>query len=325
MQIKIKQSGLTSQQAAERLLKDGSNTLPESKPPGFIQLFLKQFKSPFIYVLLIAALVSFVLSLTLNGFFIFAVLMLNATIGSFQEYSAEKAANALNALVPQMANVLKDGHTLKINSKELVVDDFIFLASGDRVPADGVCIETHQLILDESMLTDESQTVLKHPMISDRIVIDKTISTKAILDDKLSNAQHCFAGTTVVKGRGMLRIDHTGNDTEIGKIASVVNQEEQIKAPLLQRIERFTLIVTIATLIIISLIFIISLLRGEPLGQIFFLGVALAVSAIPEGLPAAITVALAIGMRRMAYGKSECNSSLVNGGRKSRFLYLYCF
>jgi magnesium-transporting ATPase (P-type) len=290
MQAKIRRFGLTSHQAAERLLKDGPNTLPESKPPGFILLFLKQFKSPFIYVLLIAALVSFLLDHAINGLFIFAVLLLNAMIGSFQEYSAERAANSLNALVPQMANVLRDGHTLKINSKELVVDDLIFIASGDRVPADGICLETNQLTLDESMLTGESQTILKHSLVPDEKALDMMIS----------NGHHCFAGTTVNKGRGLLRISHTGSDTEIGKIASAVSQEHQIKPPLLQRIERFTLIVTIAMLIIIGLIFIISILRDAPLAQVFFLGVALAVSAIHEGLPAAITVALAIGMRRMA-------------------------
>jgi calcium-translocating P-type ATPase len=279
-------SGLSSEQAKQRLLEQGPNTLPESKPPLFVFLFLKQFKSPFIYVLLIAALVSFALGQDINALFIFAVLLFNAVIGSFQEFSAEKAANALNAMVPQMANVLRDGHTQKINSKEIVVGDLVYLASGDKVPADGRCLEANQLTLDESMLTGESVTVLK-PQIDNNNEIS-------------NNQQLCFAGTTVAKGRGLIQITATGLDTEIGKIASVVSRERQVKPPLLQRIEKFTLKVTIATLLIIGLIFLVSLIRGDALSQVFFLGVALAVSAIPEGLPAAITVALAIGMRRMS-------------------------
>jgi len=292
----INQTGITTEQAKIKLLEQGLNTLPESRPPGFALLFLRQFKSPFIYVLLIAALVSFVLGQMTNGIFILFVLLLNAVIGSFQEYSAERAANALNAMVPQMANVLRDGHTQRINSKELVVGDVVFLASGDRVPADGICFDASQLTLDESMLTGESQAVLKEP--ANDIVSAKSSNFATDQDD--SNSYQCYAGTTVIKGRGLIAINHTGSDTEIGKIAQAVNPENAVKPPLLQRIESFTLIVTFATLLIISLIFIISLLRGDALDQVFFLGVALAVSAIPEGLPAAITVALAIGMRRMA-------------------------
>jgi P-type Ca2+ transporter type 2C len=284
MDLNIKSAGLSSEKAAQLLKKQGLNTLPESKPPAFTQLFLRQFKSPFIYVLLIAALVSFSLGQNINGFFIFAVLLLNALIGSFQEFSAERAASALNAMVPQMATVLRDGHSQKINSRDLVLGDLVYLASGDKVPADGTCLETTQLTLDESMLTGESLAVIKNS-------IDR---------QPPNNEQQCFAGTTVIKGRGLIQIFATGLNTEIGKIATVVNRDTQTKPPLLHRIERFTLKVTIATLIIICFIFSVSLIRGDTLDQVFFLGVALAVSAIPEGLPAAITVALAIGMRRMA-------------------------
>ncbi len=285
--------GLTSQQAEARLLTEGENCLPQTKAPGFGMLFLKQFKSPFIYVLLIAAVVSFLLDQPINGLFIFAVLLLNATIGSFQEYSAEKAAVALNALVPQMANVLRNGHSQRINSKALVTDDLVYLASGDKVPADGICLEAQQLTLDESMLTGESLAVLKS---------EKSEYSPPSETPQISNGCEniCYAGTTVIRGRGLIKITATGLNTEIGKISNVISQKDTVKAPLLQRIERFTLQVTFATLIVISLIFIISLVRGEALTHVFFLGVALAVSAIPEGLPAAITVALAIGMRRMA-------------------------
>jgi len=302
-------TGLSSAVAAQRLEENGFNRLPESKPPSFALLFIRQFKSPFIYVLLIAALVSFLLNHTTNGFFIFAVLLLNAGIGSFQEHSAEKAASALNAMVPHMANVLRDGHTTRINSIDLVSGDIVFLSSGDKVPADGLCIETEQIILDESMLTGESKAVLKQASHSLSKSLQLNLASfagphNAKMNNGENNSytdnQRCFAGTTVIKGRGVIFINKTGSDTEIGKIASAAAPENQAKPPLLQRIERFTLNVTFATLLVIAVIFVISLSRGDPLSQVFFLGVALAVSAIPEGLPAAITVALAIGMRRMA-------------------------
>ncbi|MCW9015471.1 MAG: HAD-IC family P-type ATPase, partial [Kangiellaceae bacterium] len=278
-------SGLSSEQAASLLKENGPNTLPETKPPGIALLFIRQFKSPFIYVLLIAALVSFGLGKNINGIFIFAVLLLNATIGSFQEYSAERAAMALNAMVPQMTNVIRDGHLQKIDSKRVVVGDLVSIASGDKVPADGICIQTNQLTVNESLLTGESLEVLKLP-----------VAEAATPED----SNKCFAGTNVVRGRAIVQIESIGLNTEIGQIAKVVSQESQIKPPLLQRIERFTVRVTFATLVVIALIFVISIIQGEELSQVFFFGVALAVSAIPEGLPAAITVALAIGMRRMA-------------------------
>ncbi|WP_196140193.1 HAD-IC family P-type ATPase [Aliikangiella sp. G2MR2-5] len=277
--------GLTSAEAKTRLLQQGENRLPEAETESFVIVFAKQFKSPFIYVLLIAAVVSFFLGQNINGLFIFAVLLLNASIGSFQEYSAEKAAKALNAMVPHLANVVRDGHVQQIDTRSIVTGDYVLLASGDKVPADGQCMETNQLTVDESLLTGESIAVLK--------VIPET-------DAPVRDTNLCFAGTTVVKGRGLIKVGATGLNTEIGKIAKAVTKEDKTKPPLLQRIERFTLRVTIATLVIIALIFIISLIRGEAISQVFFLGVALAVSAIPEGLPAAITVALAIGMRRMA-------------------------
>nr|WP_275659067.1 HAD-IC family P-type ATPase [Shewanella sp. Isolate8] len=210
----------------------------------------------------------------LNAIFIFAVLLLNAIIGTVQEYSAQQAADALSKMVPSQTKVIRDGHPKLVDSMSLVPGDYILLTNGDRIGAD-IRIERHnQFKVDESALTGESLAVNKTDL--------------------------AFAGTLVTHGRAEGEVVATGARTQIGQIAALVRQGGSAKPPLMQRIERFTLIIAIATLVIIALIFGLTLLRGADLSQVFLLGVALAVSAIPEGLPAAITVALAIGMKRMS-------------------------
>lgn len=278
-------SGLSSQVAAERLLVYGANTLPERKPSSIFLVFMLQFKSPFIYVLLIAAIISYGLGQTVNAWFILAVLLINALIGTIQEYSAERATTALKKMVPTWTTVKRDGRTIKINAADVVPGDLIQLVSGDKVPADIQLITSRDLHIDESLLTGESIATHK--------------SSKPSSKDNNLTSNKCFAGTVVIRGRGIGEAIATGIHTEIGQIAEDV-EDVQVKPPLMLRIEEFTLRITYSILFLISLIFIITIARGDDLGSVFLLGVALAVSAIPEGLPAAITVALAIGMRRMA-------------------------
>lgn len=284
-----KPCGLTSEQAGAKLEKFGPNILPEPDRPGLFYIFASQFKSPFIYVLLAASIISFGLGQSLNGVFILAVLLINALIGTGQEYSAERAAAALKKMVPHQTTVLRDGRPEKINTHELVPGDYVLLASGDKVPADIQLSESINLKIDESMLTGESIPAHKEAAAN--------TNEGAPLGER---AGTCFAGTVVMYGRGEGTVIATGATTEIGQIALDVGAEELAKPPLLQRIERFTLRITYGILLLVALIFVITMLRGEHFGTVFLLGVALAVSAIPEGLPAAITVALAIGMRRMA-------------------------
>lgn len=281
-------SGLSSKAAKKRLLSHGANVLPEEKSPSIILVFLQQFKSPFIYVLLIAAVVSYGLGQTVNSWFILAVLLINALIGTVQEFSAQRAAAALKKLVPSHATVIRDGKTIQIDAADVVPGDFVQLVTGDKVPADIQLISSQDLHIDESMLTGESVATHKTHKFGGTGITEST--------------KKCFAGTVVMRGRGMGEVIATGIDTEIGLIAQDV-KIEQVKPPLMLRIERFTLRITYSILVLISLIFFITVARGDDLGSVFLLGVALAVSAIPEGLPAAITVALAIGMRRMAKQK----------------------
>ena len=280
--------GLTTTEAQRRLAEHGPNTLPEKHSAPVWLVFLRQFKSAFIYVLLVAAIVSFGLEHTVNALFIIAVLLLNATIGTVQEYSAERAASALQKMVPSFAMVYRDGRPVRLDTADVVPGDWVQLVSGDKVPAD-LCLNiSHDLQIDESMLTGES------------IASDKSALKKSTEEMEVSERSDCcFAGTVVMHGRGEGEVIATGDQTEIGKIAADVKVDE-VKPPLLLRIERFTLFITYAILGLIAFIFLVTLIQGGDLSAMFLLGVAMAVSAIPEGLPAAITIALAIGMRRMA-------------------------
>lgn len=281
--------GLSKLEAEKRLQTYGANRLPEPDRPGLWLIFLRQFKSPFIYVLLAAALVSYGLGHNINTVFILIVLLLNAIIGSFQEYAAQKAASGLKKMVPQHATVTRDGKVIKIDAANLVPGDVLLLVSGDKIPADIKFIKTMELEVDESMLTGESLASEKDAMFHGN---DDMPSS-----DRLDLG---YAGTIVSRGRGRGEVIATGINTQIGKIAVDVTSEEGASPPLIQRIQKFTMLITWAMLVLIAIIFIITVSRGDDISTVFLLGVALAVSAIPEGLPVAITIALAIGMKRMA-------------------------
>jgi magnesium-transporting ATPase (P-type) len=288
---------LTSKQAEQALQQYGANVLPETNSPSLLLIFARQFKGPFIYVLLAAAVLSFFLGQKVNAFFILVVLVINAVIGTVQEFSAEKAATALKKMVPSYASVIRDNQPIKITTENVVPGDLVQLVPGDKIPADLVLSSNNGLQIDESMLTGESIAASKFIKVA--LNNGEVVDDKVIAQSDIEKVQQCFAGTVVMSGRGGGYVNATGVNTEIGQIAADV-ENTQSKPPLLLRIERFTLLITYGILILISLIFIITVLRGDDLGTVFLLGVALAVSAIPEGLPAAITVALAIGMRRMA-------------------------
>jgi len=303
--VKSYSKNLTKQQAKKALVKFGRNILPEVKAKSLLEVFLYQFRGPFIYVLFGASILSLFLGQYINAIFILAVLLINAVIGTIQEYSAEKAAKALKKMVPSFANVIRDNKLVKVDSEIIVPGDLLQLVPGDKVAADMVLQQTSSLKVDESMLTGESMPVDKiivkaSEAVSD--VVEMFAGTNKLDDENqelIDKQQMCYAGTAVLNGRGSGYVIATGINTQLGKISEDI-ESEQTKPPLLLRIEVFTKRITYAILLLIALIFIITLVRGDEIGQVFLLAVALAVSAIPEGLPAAITVALAIGMRRMA-------------------------
>jgi len=282
-------NGLSHAEAAARLQRYGRNALPVAEPPGIVRVFLHQFTSPLIYVLVAAALVSLAIQEWSDAGFICAVLLLNAIIGTAQEYSAQQAATALQQLVTTCSRVLREGDTHERNAEELVPGDIVLLESGERIPADMRLLASHDLEADESLLTGESNAVFKRA--------DQLLPVDSPPGDRINMA---FAGTLVVRGRARGVVTGTALNTELGRIASAVLGKPHTKAPLLVRMERFTrrvaMLVGVAALLMAG----VALGRGMPLDEIFLLAVALAVSAIPEGLPVALTVALAISMRRMA-------------------------
>ncbi|MCP3670511.1 MAG: HAD-IC family P-type ATPase [Gammaproteobacteria bacterium] len=281
--------GLSCQEAADRIIRYGRNALPRSKPPSVFMVFLHQFVSPLIYVLGVAAVISLLIHEYSDAGFIAAVLLLNAIIGTVQEYSAQQAAEALNELVTTSCRVLRDGDAYEVSADQLVPGDILLLESGDRVPADLRLLTCRDLEVDESLLTGESMAVLKDA--------DQVLEQDVTLGDR---SNMVFAGTLVSRGRGKGLVVGTALATELGRIASVVLGKKAAKAPLLIRMEKFTHWVALLVVIAAALMAAVALSRGMPLNEIFLLAVALAVSAIPEGLPVALTVALAIGMRRMA-------------------------
>jgi magnesium-transporting ATPase (P-type) len=281
--------GLSQDEARARLDRFGPNALPRTRPPGLIRVFLNQFLSPLIYVLGIAAFVSLLIQEWSDAAFIAAVLLVNAIIGMIQEYSAQQAAAALQQLVKTNARVMRSGDAYELDAEELVPGDIVLLESGDRVPADLRLLTSHDLEVDESLLTGESLVVLKDAR--------KIIPLESVLGDRVDMA---YAGTLVSRGRGRGLVVGTALATELGRIASAVLNKPAAKAPLQLRMERFTHWVAIFVGLAAMLMAVISFSQGTPLDEIFLLAVALAVSAIPEGLPVALTVALAIGMKRMA-------------------------
>lgn len=281
--------GLSWLEFEERKDQYGPNALPRTRPSNIFMVFLHQFASPLIYVLGVAAVISLLIHEYSDAGFIAAVLVLNAIIGTVQEYSAQQAAEALNDLVSTCCRVMRDGDTYEIGAEELVPGDIVLLESGDKVPADLRLLSCRDLEVDESLLTGESQAVLKDA--------EQTLDEETALGDRCNMT---FAGTMVNRGRGTGLVVGTALATELGRIASIVLSKKTAKAPLLIRMEKFTHWVALLVVIAAVLMAAVALSRGMPISEIFLLAVALAVSAIPEGLPVALTVALAIGMRRMA-------------------------
>ncbi|MCW8956815.1 MAG: HAD-IC family P-type ATPase [Gammaproteobacteria bacterium] len=281
--------GLGLAEASKRLEQYGLNQLPKTKPPGLLQVFFRQFISPLIYVLLVAALFSLLIQEWSDAGFITAVLMINAIIGTVQEYSAQKSAVALQKLVSSQCKVLRAGETYELDAEMLVPGDIVMVESGDQIPADMRLLNSHDLEINESLLTGESLASMKD--------YQQIFSLDTFLGDRKNML---YAGTLVERGRGKAIVVSTALATELGQIAREVLDKPAPKAPLLIRMEQFTHKVAMIVLIAALIMALIAFYKGTALEEIFLLAVALAVSVIPEGLPVALTVALAIGMRRMA-------------------------
>ena len=281
--------GLTGTEAGERLQRFGPNKLAEGAGISRLQILLHQFKSPLIYILLIAAVVTAFLQEYKDTGVILAILLINAIVGYIQEYKAEKNVRALKSMVVARARVLRDGKEIEINGEEVVPGDIVLLASGGRVPADVRLIKTIELRADESMLTGESVPAEK--------------ASAAIAEDNLTPGDQrniAFMGTVVVNGRAKGVVVATGSRTVLGHIATDVQEIGVTKSPLQEKIDRFANNIGIIIMVASALLFLIGILVGISAKDMFMTAVAAAVAAIPEGLPIVVTITLAIGVARMA-------------------------
>lgn len=280
--------GLTQGEVDERLARWGPNRLPELQKKTFWKVFLAQFRSPFIYLLLAAGVVSVALGHRADAIFIFAVLLINAAVGSFQEWRAEMRSRALRALIEVTTAVRREGRLTRIRAEGLVPGDIVLMESGERVAADMRVLEARNLLVDESLLTGESSAVQK--------LAEADLAADAPLGDRLTMLH---AGSTVQTGRGLAVVTATAERTEVGRLQRAL-EGPQPDPPLVRRMARFTRQIAVGVLVVIAVISALEFARGVAAGEIFLLAVALAVSAIPEGLPVSMTVALSIAMHRMS-------------------------
>ncbi|WP_276481779.1 cation-translocating P-type ATPase [Paraflavitalea pollutisoli] len=282
-------NGLSSAEADKRRQEHGPNALPPPTVKSLWAIFFSQFLSPLIYVLIGAAILSVVAREISDAIFIAAIIVINAVLGAWQEWQAENSAAALKNLVTVKARIKRDGKVIEKDATELVPGDVVLLESGVKVPADLRLAEAQDLHVEEALLTGESQPVTKST--------DVLSDTELPPGDQINMA---FTATTVVKGRGWGYVVATAKETEIGRIAGSLTEGKAEKPPLIRRMDVFSKKISIAVLIVCVLLGLIGWYRGMPIMEIFFLMIAVGVSAIPEGLPVALTVGLSIGTRRMA-------------------------
>jgi len=288
-ELKSQTTGLTSKEAQKRLEQNGKNTLPQKKKESVFSIFISEFKDPMILLLVVAIIASLIVGETIDALAIVFIVLVDVIMGTYQENKANNTAEALSNLVTVKTIVLRDGKEVEIDSSDLVVGDIIVLDSGDKISADARVIEAHNLTVDESILTGESINVVKTP----DVIKKENIS----LGDRLNML---FSGTTVVTGRAKAIVVATGLNTEIGTIADSINNTKEEKSPLTIRVEKLSKQISGLVLIVAFIITILLITKDVPYHEIFLSVIALAVSAMPEGLPLALTMALTIASNKMA-------------------------
>ncbi|BAL80885.1 cation-translocating P-type ATPase [Caldisericum exile] len=277
------EKGLTSEEVEERLKKFGKNELPEGKKETLIQKFINQFTNFLIIILIFASIVSAVFGELIDSIVILAIVILNAILGVVQERRAENALEKVKKLTTPTSTVLRDGKVLKIPSSEIVPLDILLLEAGDKIQADGIVIKEVSLFVDESMLTGES------------VPVKKSVCTSEPTEDC-----KVYMGTTVVKGKAKVLVTETGINTELGKIAEKISETKKEKTPLEVQLDNIGKLLGILFLIVSAVVFLLGWIRGGKILDMLLTSVSLAVAAIPEGLPAVVTIVLAIGVYEMA-------------------------
>jgi Ca2+-transporting ATPase len=280
--------GLSSPEAQERLRLYGANKLVEAPPTTIWKMLWDQFKDFVVMLLIVAAVISAILNDWVEAIVIMAIVILNAVLGVFQERRAEEALAALKKLAAPEANTLRNGHRISIPAHELVPGDIVFLESGNYIPADVRMLKTANLKVDEATLTGES------------VPSKKEAQTQLPSDSPIGDQENMtFMGTIVTYGRGTGVVVYTGMKTQIGKIAAMLQSVEQEQTPLQKRLDQLGHTLGWAALAVSGLVFVLGWMRGSPPLEIFIIAVSLAIAAVPEGLPAVVTISLALGMREM--------------------------
>ncbi len=288
-EFETSEQGLSSKEAKKRFEKHGPNAFKKEKKTSVFEIILHQFADPLIYILIIAAVFTFFIKEYIDMWVILAVIIVNAVVGFFQEFKAEKAMDAIRSLAAPKATVLRDGEKDRINSEELVPGDIVFLSSGNKVPADVRVFTEKELEVDESTLTGESTMVRKDTGI---------INKKDVAVADMSNM--AFMGTVVTSGRGRGLVTATGEKTELGKISKQVKGEKKEKTPLQKRLVDFSKKIGALSIALALFIVAVGIIKGKPVEEMILFAISTAVAVIPEGLPVVITITMAMGIKRMA-------------------------
>ena len=286
-ELGVSEAGLSSQEAEKRLKEYGENELKEKEKVSVLQLFISQFKSILIIILITASIISALLGELVDAIVIIFTVFLAGILSFVQEYRAEKAIELLRSLTSPEATVIRDGAEKKIPSKNLVPGDLILLQTGDRIPADARIIKEFNLKTDESSLTGES------------VPVKKTVEALPLETPEADRTNMVYTGTSVAYGRGCAVVTATGMKTAFGELAGLLGTIERSRTPLQESLDKFGRWIGTATLLIVAFVAMLGVFYGFPLLDMFLWGVALAVAAIPEALPAVVTVGLGLGVRRM--------------------------
>ncbi|NGX38981.1 MAG: Calcium-transporting ATPase [Chlamydiae bacterium] len=284
--------GLSTEEAAVKAKTYGSNALPMKGGEDWWKILIRQFSSLIIWLLIVAALVAGLLGEVVDAWAILAIVILNASLGFFQEHRAERALEALQKLSSPLSKVIREGTLREIPSKEIVPGDLVLLQAGDLVPADGRIVSSHHLTVEEASLTGESIPVGKK---------EERIEGDLLLADRRNMA---FMGTSVAAGKGHLLVTEIGLESEIGQIASQLLAQKKEETPLQKKLESLGRKLVYICLCVVGIVFGLGVLRGTGLIEMLLISLSLAVAAIPEGLPAAVTIALSIGVRKMSEKKA---------------------
>lgn len=270
--------GLSTREAEKRIKTYGLNELKHKKKKSPVLIFVSQFNDFLVWVLMGATIISGFIGDKADAITILIIVIVNAILGFVQEFRTERSLEALQEMAAPTCKAIRDGNIKVINSRELTIGDVVILEAGDRIPADGTFIDAANMVVDESLLTGESVGISK---------------------DTSKGKNEGYMGTIVLKGRGLLLIDSIGMETEMGKIANLLDNIEEEKSPLRERLDSLGKILVVVCVIVCIIVTALGILRGNDITEMFLLGVSLAVAAIPEGLAAIVTVALALGVSRM--------------------------